>query len=182
VVSLVAGERVRRSWWGHPRGQAIFQVNVRLANHPDVLVIKLISGKVTFVERQLWPALLSVARAGQPWQRRGLSALARQLLQQVNKHGEVRTDRLALRGRHGRDLGEAARELEKRLLVYGEQFHTDQGSHAKRLETWAHWAERVGYAGPLLSPQEGKRRLETVVAALQAEFGSTACLPWWDVT
>src|SRR6266704_523157 len=52
LVSIVAGGPVRGSWWGHASGNIIYEVGNRLANHPDVLVIKLVSGKVTFVQRR----------------------------------------------------------------------------------------------------------------------------------
>src|SRR5438309_47738 len=45
VCALVAGETVRGSWWAHPRSHDIFGVNCALADHPDVLVTKLVSGK-----------------------------------------------------------------------------------------------------------------------------------------
>ena len=47
VCALVAGERVRGSWWSHPSGRAIFAVDSELADHPDVLMTKLISGMTT---------------------------------------------------------------------------------------------------------------------------------------
>ena len=43
LCALVAGEAVRGSWWAHPSSHAIFQVDGELANHPDVLMVKLIS-------------------------------------------------------------------------------------------------------------------------------------------
>ena len=38
LCRLVAGERVRGSWWAHPRAQEIFQVYDALENHADVLI------------------------------------------------------------------------------------------------------------------------------------------------
>ncbi|MFI4945383.1 MAG: hypothetical protein ACHP85_19090, partial [Burkholderiales bacterium] len=56
LAEAVAGEPFRGSWWGHPKGQAIFRAAEAVADSPDVLVCKLIDGKVTFVHRRLWPA------------------------------------------------------------------------------------------------------------------------------
>src|SRR5947207_13341485 len=61
VVSLIAGEQVRGSWWGHPLGHTIFRIASELDDHPDVLSCKLLAGKVTFVHRRLWPELQAVA-------------------------------------------------------------------------------------------------------------------------
>ena len=68
VCALVTGAPVRGSWWAHPRGQEIFRVNSDLEDHPNVLVTKLISGKITYLDRALWPAVIAVGRAREPWQ------------------------------------------------------------------------------------------------------------------
>src|SRR5260370_18165162 len=94
VASLVAQEPIRGSWWGHPRGHAIFQANAQLAAHPDVIGCKLISGKVTYVHRSLWPALFAVANSREAWQLSRISPSARSLLSKVTREKKVRTDRL----------------------------------------------------------------------------------------
>src|SRR5690242_21492457 len=74
AVTLLAGEPLASSWWSHPQGRLIFRVLTALADHPDVLVTKLLDGKDTFVHRPLWPALLAAAGAGESWQTRDLSS------------------------------------------------------------------------------------------------------------
>ena len=54
VCALVAGAPVRGSWWADPASHDIFRASCELEAHPDVLVCKLISGKVTYVHRTLW--------------------------------------------------------------------------------------------------------------------------------
>ena len=54
---------MRGSWWAHPRSHEIFRVNCELAEHPDVLVNKLISGKITYLHRALWSAFVAIGRA-----------------------------------------------------------------------------------------------------------------------
>ena len=61
IAELVAGEPIKGSWWGHPRGRAIFNALQALDDSPDVVRLRLINGKVTFVHRRLWPALVRVA-------------------------------------------------------------------------------------------------------------------------
>ena len=55
------GEPVRGSWWSHPRSREIFAVTRAVRDSDDVLVCRLIDGKITFVHRRLWPALVRVA-------------------------------------------------------------------------------------------------------------------------
>src|SRR5207244_5416939 len=73
ITSLVARKPIRGSWWGHPKGREIFRVVSQIVDHPDVAVTKLVSGKITFVHRKLWPALLALATAREAWQMKGLS-------------------------------------------------------------------------------------------------------------
>lgn len=61
LAQAVAGGPIRGSWWAHPRGKEIFQACSALAASPDVLTCRLVDGKVTFVHRRLWPALVRLA-------------------------------------------------------------------------------------------------------------------------
>ena len=61
LAEAIAGGPIRGSWWGHPKGQIIFQASQALGDSPDVLVCKLIDGKVTYIHRRFWPALVKLA-------------------------------------------------------------------------------------------------------------------------
>lgn len=58
LTDAIAGESVHGSWWGHPKGKQIFRVLRSLAESDDVLVCRLCGGKITYVHRRLWPALV----------------------------------------------------------------------------------------------------------------------------
>jgi hypothetical protein len=61
LAEAIGGGPIRGSWWGHPRGNEIFAATEAIGACEDVLVCKLIDGKVTYVHRRLWPALVKVA-------------------------------------------------------------------------------------------------------------------------
>jgi len=61
LAAAIAGEPVRGSWWAHPRGQEIFEVTRAVRDSADVLVCRLVDGKITYVHRRLWPALVRAA-------------------------------------------------------------------------------------------------------------------------
>jgi hypothetical protein len=61
VAELVAGEPIRGSWWAHPAHDEIFARLNELADHPDVVRLRLVDGKVTLVHRRLWPVLVRLA-------------------------------------------------------------------------------------------------------------------------
>ena len=61
LASIIAGGPVRGSWWGHARSHEIFELSRAVRDSPDVLVCRLVGGKITYVHRRLWPALVRVA-------------------------------------------------------------------------------------------------------------------------
>jgi hypothetical protein len=60
LAEAIAGGRIRGSWWGHPQGRAIYRAAEAVSSSPDVLVCKLVDGKITYVHRRLWPALVKL--------------------------------------------------------------------------------------------------------------------------
>ena len=64
VAQSVAGEPIVGGWWAHPKGKAIFAALSELDDSNDVRCFKLIDGKVTFVHRRMWPALVRLGNAG----------------------------------------------------------------------------------------------------------------------
>jgi hypothetical protein len=61
LAEAVAGGAIRGSWWSHPKARAIYRVLETVSEHPDVLVCRLVDGKVTYVHCRLWPALVRLA-------------------------------------------------------------------------------------------------------------------------
>lgn len=177
LVSLVAGKPIAGSWWGHPSGAAIYHESHRLAERSDVVLLKLLNGKVTFVHRSLWPHVYAVGRSNETWQVRTLSPGARRLLDLVHRNGSIRTDDPRSRTAAGSPVQQRALDLERRLLVVGAQVHTDHGRHAKTLESWSHWARRVGLRNHM-SVTEAKAELGRRVERLNAEFDARVRLPW----
>ena len=164
VVSLVAGEAVSGSWWSHRASHGIFACVQQLKHRPDVTATHLVDKKITFIHRKLWPALLAVAEGREKWQTRGLSDECRALLQRVEQEGSLHA------------TGPAARHLQERLLVHGEEEHTEKGSHGQVLRTWAEWRKtRALPAGTGMKAFEGQLHLET---ALKKIGGDPGLLAW----
>ena len=61
LADTIAGEAIRGSWWGHPKGREIFRATRAVCESPNILVCKLIDNKVTYVHRRVWPALIKLA-------------------------------------------------------------------------------------------------------------------------
>ena len=61
LAQVVAGEPPNGSWWAHPKGNEIFLLSRAIRSSPDVLVCRLVDGKITYVHRRLWPAVVRLA-------------------------------------------------------------------------------------------------------------------------
>jgi hypothetical protein len=61
LTEAIAGAPIKGSWWGHPEGKRIFAVLSEVQEHDDILVCRLLAGKLTLVHRRLWPALAALA-------------------------------------------------------------------------------------------------------------------------
>src|SRR5206468_9075511 len=66
LAGAVAGEPIRGSYWAHPKANAIFLCSRAIRQSADVLVCRLVGGKVTYVHRRLWPALIRLAARIEP--------------------------------------------------------------------------------------------------------------------
>ncbi len=179
VTTLVAGEPVRGSWWGHAKGREIYGTLVALRERDDVVVVKLVGGKDTLVLRRLWPALVAIGRSGEEWQKRGLATAALTLLRHAERAGEVRVDELAgAMGLGEKALGDLARDLERRLLALGSNVHTDAGRHVKTVLSWAEWERRAGGALAPCTPDAARAEFEAIASRWETQHGARVRLPW----
>jgi len=62
LAEAIAGAPIRGSWWAHPKANTIFLCSRAIRASADVLVCRLVGGKVTYVHRRLWPALVRLAQ------------------------------------------------------------------------------------------------------------------------
>ena len=61
LTEAIAGEPIKGSWWGHPKSRQIFAILQQLGDSPDILVCRFVGGRITFVHRRLWPAIVKLA-------------------------------------------------------------------------------------------------------------------------
>jgi len=166
LVGLIVGKPLKGSWWSHPKGSDIFNAAEALTDHPDVASIKLISGKVTFVHRRLWPKIIAIGKSREPWQMAKLRKEARALLARVDKHPRLRAS------------GNQARVLQQRLLVASQEVHTESGKHAMELMTWRVFARERKVKLSKLSVTHAKKDIQALVEKLNTRFGGKGKLPF----
>ena len=61
LAEKITGAPIRGSWWGHGKSEEIWKLTRRVRASRDVLVCRLVDGKITYVHRYMWPALVRVA-------------------------------------------------------------------------------------------------------------------------
>jgi len=62
LVEVIVGEPIKGSWWAYPASHRIFAVLQAVEESGELLVCRLVEGKVTLVHRRLWPALARLER------------------------------------------------------------------------------------------------------------------------
>jgi hypothetical protein len=168
VTTLVVGEPVRGSWWGHPENKLIYDTLGRL--EAETAHVKLVNQKVTLVHRRLWPELAAVGRARAEWQLHDLSEQSRKILDQIER--PMRADELEVEA-IGKARHDLIAELEQKLLVHAHDLHTERGFHVRVLEPWSAWQREHGVAGKLPRPAEAMKAFERAV-----EGWPNVRLPW----
>jgi hypothetical protein len=178
VFRTVTGRLPAGSWWADVDSHLVHAILGKLGRDEDVLRLRLINAKWTYVHRRLWTAVLGAVGGRATWQRDRLSPRARSLLERVVRFGVVDLNVSAERGAISlKQAGEAARELERRILVLSYEIHTPRGLHTKRLESWETWRRRHRVRRSALPGDRARDRLEAAAEAMAAGAAS-ARLPW----
>jgi len=119
LAQVIAGESLRGSWWAHPKGNDIFRLSRSIRSSADVLVCRLVGGKITYIHRRLWPALVRLA----PWFPKQRLAAVKEVHTPTGKHKLVITPfpkwvpQETLRAAEKLDENEAASQLASLLLA-----------------------------------------------------------------
>ncbi len=176
ATTLIAGQPIRGTWWSHAKGSLIYDALGCLDE--DVAWPKLVRGKVTLLHRHLWPALLAAATSGSSWQTHKLKDDGKWLLEQVSRKKSLRSDELEL-PRGSRKMGAVVTDLEQRLLVCTRSEHTEGGHHARFVETWAVWRDRIDLGKAKVPPLDHALELLTSpVRKLTTRPTLKGWLPW----
>jgi hypothetical protein len=61
LAEAIANEPIRGNWWSHPRGKEIFAITRAVRDAPQILVCRIVDGKIAYVHERLWPALVRLA-------------------------------------------------------------------------------------------------------------------------
>jgi hypothetical protein len=68
LTEAIVGESIKGSWWAHPKSHRIYAILGAVSESDQVLVCRLIEGRITFVHRRLWPSLVRLAKRLAPEQ------------------------------------------------------------------------------------------------------------------
>ncbi len=68
LTEAIVGGPIKGSWWAHPRSHDIYAILGAVTDSDQVLVCRLIGGRITLVHRRLWPSLVRLANRFTPEQ------------------------------------------------------------------------------------------------------------------
>jgi hypothetical protein len=68
LAEAIVGEPIKGSWWAHAQSHRIFTILEAVTESEQILVCRLINGKITLVHRRLWPSLVRLAKRFAPGQ------------------------------------------------------------------------------------------------------------------
>jgi len=176
LVTLVANEPIKGSWWGHPKGNLIYNLAGDFEEREDVLAVKFISGKITYIGKKYWDHLYSIGTSHDDWQLKKTSVQAKNLLKKVNEAATLRADEVPRKTTS--EIGKLAKELEKKLLIYTDDIHTESGKHMKVLQSWKQCFKARGYRPKKIDPIEARNVLGKIVIELSSDFKGKATVPW----
>lgn len=173
IVNIIAKEPIKGSWWGHAKGKIIYNVANEVEDHSDVLKLKLVAGKSTYVHRLLWDALFSILTQPISRQVNSLSPGAKKLLSHLQKKACLRADEI-----DQANVTAFIKELDLALLIRTESIHTDSGKHIKQMETWSHFLTRRGICFSATPVALAKEKIESAVASVTGNCDKPYLLPW----
>jgi hypothetical protein len=110
LTEAIVGGPIQGSWWGHKRSHEIFALTRAVRDCPEVLVCRLVGGKITYVHRRLWPALVRAA------ERFPCKYLAK-VHEKHTASGKHVSDEVAYPAWVSRELADQARELDEQSAL-----------------------------------------------------------------
>lgn len=181
LTAIVAGKPIKGSWWGHPQGNLMYNLSNELMDSPNILTLKLINKKITFVDQRHWDSIFAIALAGQKWQTEKLSPDAKKLLKIVQLKGSLRADDDNLK-QSPTEIGKIASQLEERLLLYSESIHTDSGKHIRVLSSWDEVVRTRQRKKIVISVDDGINSFETLREKMEEKYEAKVKFPWSSST
>jgi hypothetical protein len=174
IVTKIVGQSIAGSWWGHPLANPIYNGLQWLEDTPSVLVLKLISGKVTYLHESLFSDIYSIVVEPRDWQLKKLNEEDLKLLKYLSKKEKVSAeDRNVIE--LVKDPKKSFVKLEKKLLVHSEEVHTATGKHVKEFRVWKNSKISKSAPGDFLAAM---KKIENLVDELSRPSGAKVKLPW----
>jgi hypothetical protein len=174
IVTEIIGSKVSGSWWGHPLANPIYNGLSWLEHNKSVLSVKLIDGKVTYLDESLFSDFYSIVCEPRDWQVKNLKEDEQRLLKYISQKKKTISSDPKL-GKLAKDTKKSFQILEKKLLVYSIEEHTASGKHIKEYMPWS--KSKISVSAPT-DYFKAKDRIENIVKKLSHQAGAKVKLPW----
>lgn len=174
IVSKIVGESIQGSWWGHPLANSIYNGLGWMEHNQNLLIVKLLDGKVTYVHQSLFADFYSIVCEPRDWQLKKLNKDDLALLNYISKKDKVSSDDPKMKELVD-DSKKSFATLEKKLLVFSSEEHADSGKHIKEFMPWK---KSKIFSKKIHDYETAKSKIEKIVMDLNLKSGAKARLPW----
>ena len=155
----------------------MFNVSQNFEDQDGVLVVKLVNKKVTYLHRDHWSALFTLATYQPESRTKGLKKAHLDLLELVQTKNSVRVDDPSLKMKPA-EAGKLTNKLEEKMLVYSQSIHTDSGKHVRVLKTWNQLMKDMKYKPTKMSVTEAREHFEKVFQSWSPKAAKLVKLPF----
>jgi hypothetical protein len=177
LVTLIAGEPVKGTWWGHAKGNLMYNLSQELEDDSEILVIKLINKKITYIHKRHWNALFSIVLEKSDWQTKGLKPEHKSLLQTIQKKKTVRADDASFK-KSPTEIGKLAAKLEEKLVVCSQSIHSESGKHIRQMKTWETHIKEIKFPYKKMKAPEAIAYFDDVFEAWALGNSQNIKVPW----
>lgn len=155
----------------------MYNLSNELMDAIDILALKLINKKITFLSQTHWSEVVAAGREKAPWQMVKLTPAHRNVLDLVDSAGCLQADDLRFK-KSVAEVGKIGSKLEERLLIFSESVHTESGKHIRVLKSWDHLLRERKFKAKKITPEKAMQSLESLADELKSRYQAKVKLPW----
>lgn len=177
LVATIAGEPVSGTWWSHPQGNLMFNISNELADDHEILAVKFINKKITYLDSRHWDAFFAIAMSQAEWQLKRLPPDSKRLYDKILENKELRADDTSFK-KSPAEIGKIASKLEERLLLFSDNVHTESGKYVRIFKSWQQFAKDRKMKVKKMKYEEALTHFEKLGFLLLDEYEAPIKWPW----
>ena len=169
IINSIIGKSISGSWWSHPQGNHIYNGINWAMDQNQVICVKFLSGKNTYIHKKLWPYFFSIVNKARDWQTDKLTDDELKLYSIISKKSLRSDNPLAKLNKN------ILLKLEKKILFESNEVHSETGKHYK---LYKKWDAKITNNTQLPDYQTSIDFFDNLISNYNSKAGSKLKLPW----